>query len=62
MFDIKILLQNKIIEKFQSRHKNFEQNSSIAPPLNEPILTNKHLYERYLNTLQKTSKIHQLNS
>ena len=43
------------------RHKNFKQNSAIAPLFNGPISTNKYLYERYLNTLQKTSKIHQLN-
>ena len=48
--------------KFQSRHKNFQQNSSIAPPFIGPISTNKYLYERYLNTIQKTSKIQQLNS
>ena len=33
-----------------------------APPSNKPILTNKTSNERYLTTLQKTSKIHQLGS
>ena len=50
------------MKKFQSRHKNFQQNLVIAPPFNGPISTKKYLYERHLNTLQKTSKIQQLIS
>ena len=57
---LKYSFKIKKYKKFQSRHKNFKQNSSIAPQFNGPISTNKYLYERYLNTRQKTSKIHQL--
>ena len=59
---LKYTFKMKKHEKFQSRHKKFQRNSSIAPPFNGPISTNKYLYERYLNTLQKTSKIQQPNS
>ena len=59
---LKYSFEIKYYKKFQSRHKNFLQNSPIAPPFNGPISTNKYLYERYLNTLRKTSKIQQLIS
>ena len=59
---LKYSFKIKYYKKFQSRYKNFQQISPIAPLFNGPISTNKYLYERYLNTLQKTSKIQQLNS
>ena len=46
------------MEKFHNGHKKFQQKIINAPPFIEPILTNNTLNERYLNTLQKTSKIH----
>ena len=37
-------------------HKYFKQNSSISSTFTEPNKTNETSNERYLNTLQKTSK------